>query len=261
MKICTLASSSSGNCTVVSHNGAHILIDAGISLRRVKEGLRQIGLPIERLEAVLITHEHSDHISGIGMLIKHYKTPVFCSRGAGSGICRTYPEAGPFVNCFEPGSTFTLNSIKVTSFRTPHDTQESVGYTIEADGKKLIYVTDLGYVTREVIDAATGADIAIIEANHDREMLRNGPYPSFMKKRIMSKYGHLSNDDSAQLSSHLAASGLRRILLAHLSRENNTPECAVDTVGDVLCGDGFVLGDDIELDVAPPFTMSRLYDL
>ena len=261
MTVCTLASSSSGNCAVVSQNDTHILIDAGISLRRIRDGLRRIDLTPDRLECVLVTHEHSDHISGIGMLTKYHKTPVFCSRGASSGICCVYPDAGPFINGFEPCTALNLGSITVTSFRTSHDARDSVGYIFEASGKKLVYATDLGCLTQEVLDAVTGADAAIIEANHDCEMLDNGTYPSFLKKRIRSKSGHLSNDDSAHFAAHLAASGSRKILLAHLSRENNTPERAGNTVSDALRGNGFVIGRDVDLEIAPPFTMSKLYEI
>jgi len=261
MRVCTLASSSSGNCAIVSHGGTHILIDAGISLRRIRDGLRQVELTPDKLECVLITHEHSDHIGGIGMLTKYHKTPVFCSGGASNGISSAYPDAGPFISAFEPGTSLALGAITVTSFRTPHDASDSVGYIIEAAGRKLIYVTDLGCVTQEVLDAVKGADAAVIEANHDREMLRNGSYPSFLKNRILSKKGHLSNDDSAHFAVLLAASGSRKILLAHLSRENNTPERAGSTVADTLRGNGFVTGKDIELDVAPPFSMSRVFEV
>ena len=261
MKICTLASSSSGNCTVVSHGNTHILIDAGISLRRVKEGLNLIDLTIDDISCVLVTHEHSDHISGIKLLLKYYQTPILASCGARQGICGAIPDAEPYVSCFETDSAFELGEITVKSFRTPHDTSESVGYSIFAGGKTLAYVTDLGCVTDEVIGATQGADIAVIEANHDRDMLKNGPYPSFLKRRILSNSGHLSNCDSGHFTALLALSGTRIIQLSHLSRENNTPGLAYKTVGAALGKNGITVGTDVELDVAPPFTPCKVYAL
>jgi len=261
MKVCTLASSSSGNCTVVSHGDTHILIDAGISLRRIREGLHRIGLTPDELACVLITHEHTDHVNGLQMLVKYHMIPVFTSYGAGNGICDIIPEAEPFINCFETGSEFRLDGITVRSFSTPHDASGSVGYTLQAGGAKLVYVTDLGCVTDEVMFASRGADIAVIEANHDRDMLKKGPYPPFLKKRILSEHGHLANSDSGSFAVKLASAGARYILLAHLSKENNTPALARRTVADALIGDGFTEGKNVELDVAPPDTMSRMYTI
>jgi len=149
----------------------------------------------------------------------------------------------------------------VCSFSTPHDAPGSVGYRLQAGCKSLVYATDLGWVTDEVAVAMGGADIAVIEANHDREMLRNGPYPGFLKKRILSKFGHLANNDSGKLAALLAVSGTRFIQLAHLSRENNTPELARETVRLALCKEGIETGRDVELDVAPPYSMGRTYKL
>jgi len=259
MTVLTLASSSSGNCTIVSHGKTHIIIDAGISLRRIRGGLLQTGLTPDDLACVLVTHDHIDHISGVSMLVKYHKTPVFTSYGAGAGICRATPEAEPFVNCFEPGIELDFGDMTIQSFRTPHDADGSVGYTIRAGGKRLAYVTDLGCVTAEVADETRGADIAIIEANHDCEMLENGPYPRFLKKRIQSGRGHLSNYDSGVFAAGLADAGARYIMLAHLSRENNTPQLARETVEHSLYKEESFNAKDVELDVAPPFTPGRMY--
>ena len=261
MTVCTLASSSSGNCTIVSHGGTHILIDAGISLRRVKERLNRTELSPADLACVLVTHEHTDHISGIEMLIKYYKTPIFSSPGTGRAICCVVPESEPFLNCLETGAEFEFGDFTVSSFRTPHDASESVGYTLRAGGKRLVYVTDLGCVTPEVMDSALGADIAIIEANHDCERLRTGAYPDFLKKRILSDHGHLSNSDSGDFAARLALSGSHYIQLAHLSRENNTPELACQAVGQSLRENGITAGKDVELDIAPPDSPGRMYKL
>lgn len=277
MIVCTLASSSSGNCTIVSHGKTHLLIDAGISLKRMREGLKLLGLSPDDLTGVLVTHDHSDHIGGIEMLVKYHKTPIFASFGAGCGIFSVMPAADPFVNCFETGVTFELGDITVCSFRTPHDAAESVGYRLAAGGRTVSYVTDLGSVTGEVLEAAIGADLAVIEANHDREMLKTGPYPPFLKKRILSAHGHLSNGDSGEFAARLALSGTRFLQLAHLSRENNTPGLARRTVAASLEASGIAVasgdendggrsvrsdyGSGVRLDVAPPFTPGRAYVL
>ena len=261
MTVWTLASSSSGNCTIVSHGDTHLLIDAGVSLRRIREGIKSLGLTPDDLTGVLVTHEHSDHIGGIEMLIKYHKTPVFASCGSGYGICCALPAADPFVNCFEAGISFELGDITVSSFRTPHDAIESVGYRLAAGGKTLVYATDLGSLTDEVLEAASSADIAIIESNHDKEMLKNGPYPPYLKRRILSARGHLSNNDSGKLAAKLTSSGTRIVQLAHLSCENNTPGLAWDTVSEALSRSGVEVGRDVELDVAPQFEPGKVYML
>jgi len=261
MTVYTLASSSAGNCTLVSSGSTHILIDAGISLRRIRDRLRQIGLSPDNIDCVLVTHEHIDHISGIRMLVKYHKTPIFSSLGERFGICRTAPEAEPYINCFETGASFDIGGIIVSSFRTPHDTNGSVGYTLTAGGIKLAYATDLGCLTEEVLEATSGADIAIIESNHDRDMLRRGPYPPYLKRRILSEHGHLANNDSGLFAAKLVRSGTRYIQLAHLSCENNTPDLAGETVAQTLVEYGIMAGTDVELDIAPPYTPGRMYML
>ena len=259
MIVCTLASSSSGNCTIVSHGSTHLLIDAGISLKLIREGMRSLGLSPDDLTGVLVTHDHSDHISGIKALVKYHKTPVFSSHGTGFEIQRKTPEAEPFVNCFEIGVAFDLGDISVRSFRTSHSAQESVGFRLTAGDRTLTYVTDLGIVTDEVMGAASGSDIAIIESNHDRDMLKSGSYPPFLKRWILSKQGHLSNAESGEFAVELAMSGTRYLQLAHLSRENNTPGLARKTVEDALIARGIAVGSDVYLDIAPPSIPGRVY--
>ena len=261
MRICTLASSSSGNCTIVSNDNIHLLLDTGISLRRIRDGLRSFSLSPGDLSGVLITHSHVDHISGLSMLLKYHKVPVFCSYGTGCGIISGCPEAAPFLNIFDVGSEFDLGGLIVSSFSTLHDAADSVGFTLSANGVKLAYVTDLGCVTDEVVEASLGANIAIIEANHDEEMLRRGSYPPFLKRRILSARGHLANSDCARLAIKLAGSNMHFAQLSHLSLENNTPDLAWATVHDALESAGFKTGVDFELDVAPHGAMSRVYDI
>ncbi|SHH64489.1 Phosphoribosyl 1,2-cyclic phosphodiesterase [Sporobacter termitidis DSM 10068] len=259
IKVCTLASSSSGNCTLVSQGDTHLLIDAGISLRRITASLKALGLTPGDLTGVLVTHEHSDHIGGIRMLVKYHGTQILAPHIVARGLCGCFQELGGSASCFEAGAEFVLGELAVKSFPTPHDTPESVGYRFTDGKSSLVFVTDIGCITRTVLEAALGADMAVIEANHDVVMLKNGAYPSYLKRRILSERGHLSNDDSGSLACRLAGAGTKRILLAHLSKENNTPRLAFDTVGGALGRQGAVVGGDVELETAPADTMSRVY--
>lgn len=260
MKLCTLASSSSGNCALVSHGRTHILIDAGISLRRITKSLKALEVSPKELTAVLVTHEHTDHISGLRMLTKHNFVPIFAPEKVAQALLRAMPEAEPLIRRILPGAGFELGEMGVTSFRTPHDTPESVGYRLTAAGKTLAFATDCGCLTRELVEGTAGADIAVIEANHDVEMLINGSYPEYLKRRILSQRGHLSNDDCGRLAVILGQGGTRRLVLAHLSRENNTPQAALRTVSDALRQAGAQPGD-VEVGLAPPDDPGALYIL
>ena len=261
MTICTLASSSSGNCTIISQGNTHLLIDAGISLRKINQGLKALDLTPDDIAGVLITHEHSDHVKGLEMLTKYHKTSIFSSRGAGMGICCSKPHIEPYINDFEIGASFEMGDIIVSSFNIPHDACQSVGFCLKADGKTLAYATDLGYITQEVMDAMRGVEIAIIESNHDTQMLKSGPYPASLKRRVSSKYGHLSNSDCGKFAVELVKSGTKYLQLSHLSRENNTPALAKKTVEQAMCDVGISPDKDAQLDIAQPFSQSRIYEI
>ena len=261
MTICTLASSSSGNATIVSHGNTHLLIDAGISLRKIREGLKSLDLTPDDIAGVLVTHEHSDHVKGLEMLTKYHNTSIFSSVGAGHGIYHSKNQLEPYINGFEIGIAFEMGDVIVSSFNIPHDACQSVGFCLQAGGKTLAYATDLGYVTQEVMDAMRGADIAIIESNHDKKMLKSGPYPAPLKRRVASKYGHLSNDDCGLFAVELVKSGTKYLQLSHLSKENNTPILAKKTVGQAMADVGISVDEDVILDVALPFSPSKIYEI
>ena len=259
MEICTLASGSTGNCTLVRSGTSAVLIDAGISLRRITRSLFSMGLAMKDLDGIVITHEHNDHIAAIKMIIKYCGAPIFAPSGAAGGILRAVPEAEACIGVFEAGASIVLGGFLIKSFPTPHDVPESVGYRFE-DGKSVFALaTDLGHVPREVFDGVTGAATAVIESNHDVEMLRNGGYPFYLKRRILSDSGHLSNNACGDLALALAETGTRRIVLGHLSQENNTPSAALRTVGSALSAGGFVPGRDVELYVAPAYEPGDIY--
>lgn len=237
MKVVVFASGSSGNCMLLSDGDTHILIDAGISMRRIESSLRQADLTVRDIGGVLITHEHSDHISGLKMLLKHYEVPVFAPRTVAARLRGLLPEIDEALNVIPVGETFRLEELRIKAFHTPHDTDESVGYRIEGRGCFAI-ATDMGHVTEEVRSGLSGADTVLIESNHDVEMLRYGNYPVYLKRRILSDRGHLSNPDCAELAGWLADHGTSAIILGHLSRENNRPGIAMAENGRVLMDRG-----------------------
>ena len=235
MTIRIFASGSSGNCLLLSSGGTHILIDAGISMRRVKSALACAGLTTGDIGGVLITHEHSDHISGLKMLLKHCALPIYAPHTVAARLCGMLPDAVDCMHVIPVGEAFSVGNLQVRAFHTPHDTDESVGYRVEGEGC-FAMATDMGHVSQEVLDGLLGADVALIESNHDLDMLTGGGYPFYLKRRILSERGHLSNTDCALLARRLAESGTGTIVLGHLSRENNRPELALRETSALLDG-------------------------
>ena len=245
MRVTCFASGSSGNCALLSAGGSHILLDAGISFRRIRENLALSGLAPEALSAILITHEHSDHIGGLASLVKRCEIPVCAPRTVAGHLHRTVAGVEKCLRVL-PEETVEMDSFRLRWFHTPHDTEESVGWRIESDEGCFALATDMGCVTEEIRAGLSGADVVLIEANHDEEMLRCGPYPAALKRRILSDHGHLSNEACGALAAYLADRGTKQIILGHLSRENNPPEQAFRAVKAAL-------GDrDTGLFVAPP---------
>lgn len=242
MKIVLFASGSTGNCTLVSEGDTHILIDAGISAKRIRTGLQEQGLTMNDVDGVLITHEHSDHIRGLTVLLRRDPAPVYALPAVVSALRGQMPEHAHLLHEIAPEGTFALGSAAVTPFCTPHDAAGSCGYRIEGRGSSFGFCTDLGELTDTVRDALRGVDCAVIEANHDLAMLRGGPYPVFLKRRILSDHGHLSNEGAGALAAFLAENGARSLILGHLSRENNTPQKALETVACALRTAGFASG-------------------
>ncbi len=236
MRICIFASSSEGNCLLVSHENTNILIDAGISARRIASALTQAGVSTESIGGVLITHEHSDHIMGLKTLLKKNYIPLYAPHTVANRLIGMLPEAAVCMHIIPVGDEFSIGGVCVRAFHTSHDTDESVGYRLSSTGASFAVATDTGCVTEEISSALSGVNTVLIEANHDEQRLLDGPYPVFLKKRILSDRGHLSNTHCAELAKLLAESGTRRIVLGHLSRTNNTPALALGAVGEALSG-------------------------
>lgn len=253
MEFITLASSSSGNAALVRHGGTSLLIDAGISARRIAQALSLLGMSPAELDAVLVTHAHSDHVGGIATLVKKYAVPVYASRGTS----RFLPCAAEAVHVIMNNDFFEIGELSVHSFRTSHDAAGSVDYRIDSDEGSLGLLTDTGYVTNEAADMLPGVDLLLLEANHDVEMLKNGPYPYHLKLRILGEEGHLSNDAAADFALECARQGTRDIMLAHLSAENNTPELAEYAVARRLQAAGL----PVRLCVAPRDCLSEAHSV
>ena len=247
----TLASGSSGNAAVISRGGVHILLDAGISCRRITAALRTLGLEPEELSAVFITHIHTDHVSGLRTLARKYALPIYASRRTCAALAGRIPETAPLLCPFREGEAVSLGSVTAVSFPTSHDAPGSCGYRFGEVG----VLTDTGYVTEEAAEALTGVPLLVLEANHDVETLRSGPYPYALKQRVLGPEGHLSNEAAAAFALASARAGTREIVLAHLSRENNTPAMALNAVGRAL----ETLDTPVALSAAPRDELSRRY--
>lgn len=251
LKLATLASGSSGNCLLVSDGSTHVLIDAGISARRITTGLKALGVDPHDLSAVLITHEHSDHINGLPVLSKQLDVPICTAHATGSRICGRMPEIFDHIHSFSAGEHLQIGTLEVSSFPTLHDCACSVGYVVtDEHGVKMALATDLGTVTEFVRQGVAGARAVIVEANYDYDMLRWGPYPIQLKERILSDHGHLSNELGGELALYAVERGAQRVILGHLSKENNTPALAYETVSNVLARGGVKLDRDCALTVA-----------
>ena len=251
LRFSPLFSGSSGNAIYVGCDDAHILVDAGMSGTRVSKELQCVGIDPHDLDAILVTHEHADHIKGIGILSRKYDLPVYATEGTWQGM---YDKIGAVAEknqvIFEPDVDFFIGPIDVTPFSTPRDANQSVGYTFGVDGAKLAIATDLGCIKDSWLRHVMGSDAVILESNYDLDMLNAGPYPYELKKRIKSRRGHLSNDDAGAVTVELARNGTKQVILGHLSKENNFPELAMRSCELSLQMAGLVPHEDIQLYIA-----------
>lgn len=245
MQIHILASGSSGNAVFIEMGGHKILIDAGISTRRIEQSLAAVGLEVSQLDAVLITHEHVDHVKGLDVLVRRYKLPVYTRAATWEKIpCR---DKLPQECCCELGDSLDIGSLKIEPFPISHDAADPVGFVLLQGRQKWVLATDLGEVTPAVETALAYADNIILEANHDPLMLKEGPYPGYLKRRISGPQGHLSNQDAGRVLARISRQGKMQVFLAHLSQQNNFPHLALQTVAEILQKSGCSVGEDILL--------------
>ena len=250
LRAATLASGSSGNCAVVSDGRVHILIDAGISTRRIAQGLKALGLELRHISGVLITHEHVDHVAALPVLRRQTDAPLFTAEGTAYALCRKWEGLEERFRVFEPGQRFAVGGLEVGTFATSHDCACPCGFSVTDGVRKLVLCTDTGVITPGAREEARGAHTLIGEFNYDPEMLRTGPYPIHLQERIRGERGHLSNEMGGELAAWAAERGARRIVLAHLSQENNLPGLALEAARKALSGLGLGEGD-VELTAAP----------
>ncbi|MCL2630294.1 MAG: MBL fold metallo-hydrolase, partial [Firmicutes bacterium] len=229
---------SKGNATLISHGGKAFLIDCGIPLRVLKERLLSVGFSLNEIDFALITHEHSDHIYSCEQLSDSFGIPLYSHEKILRGTCRFFDKKLKNMAQFTNFNGFKTGDFTITPFFTPHDAF-TVGYRIATDNKSLVYITDTGRCDNSLIEISAGADLVMIEANHDKEMLINGSYPPYLKRRILSDNGHLSNETTAEIIAKMASNGTKKFILAHLSEENNTREKAYSTVAQRLNKEGF----------------------
>ncbi len=250
-RFCPLFSGSSGNSSFVGNAEEGLLVDAGVSCKKILDALASREIRQEIIRGILITHEHSDHIKGLRVLTKRLKVPVYSSAPVLNYLAQN-DCVSPDCRLVELGPENMLAGMRVTPFHTPHDAADSMGFRFEtSDSRVLAVATDLGYITQEVREHILGAHLVMIESNYDTRMLECGTYPYFLKQRIKGRKGHLSNDDCALQVSELVKSGTTRVFLAHLSRENNLPQLAYENTKTSLREIGAKENYDYLLEVAP----------
>ena len=249
----SLLSGSTGNCSIVSDGSTTLLTDCGLSASHLDSLLGAVGISPLDITAILITHEHTDHIKGAGVVSRKYGLPVFATCGTHSAMLKARIADENIMNVY-PDKDFEIGSIGIRAFSIPHDAAEPVGYNFFLGGKKLSVATDIGYMNSYILDHIKGSTAVILESNHDIEMLKNGRYPEQLKRRILGNFGHLSNRDAADTALTLLKSGTRHIMLAHLSADNNTPRTAIMETANLAAENGFTPGKDFSLSVANRFT-------
>lgn len=262
LNFCSFSSGSSGNCYLVKSENTAILVDAGISGKRIFEGLEMTATPKEQLAALLITHEHIDHTKSIRTLMKKTKSmKAYANAMTWEQICGQVCEEQREV--FKTGDTFPVGDILVRTFRVSHDAADPVGYTFTAGGKQISIVTDTGCMSDEIISEIRDADILVLEANHDIDMLKLGRYPWFLKQRVLGEEGHLSNVAAGETILRLLSekNKERHVLLAHLSKENNFPEMAYQTVKNILEEADFYIGKHLKLNTIMRDEVSLVYEI
>ncbi len=258
MEFCSLFSGSSGNSLLVTTGKTTILIDAGVTASRIAGALAEVGIPGSTVNAVIVTHEHRDHVSGVDVLTRRFHFPFYGTEPTVESMRRKRMlKDDAFTRTCTSGTEFTIGDLGITPFTIPHDAAGPVGYRI-TDGRSTIAIaTDLGHMNDVLFASFEGCVLVLLESNHDVEMLTNGVYPQDLKDRILGSNGHLSNDAAADTVVRLVSGGTKKVVLGHLSKENNTPQIAFDTVSAELARNAITVGQDVALMVAPRESVGR----
>ena len=259
-KVCQLFSGSSGNSIFVSYKQTKILVDAGVSAKRICQGLSDIGESAEELSGIFVTHEHSDHIGGLRVLASKYNIPVFASEDVTQKM-RIENLINDKVKTFSIEKNMELSGIEILPFELSHDSVSCHGYRFNLGGRSVGVCTDTGYVTENAKETLKGSDLVFLESNHEVTILQNGAYPYYLKKRILSEKGHLSNFASSEFAKELAKEGTTRFVLAHLSRENNTSELARQSAVSALSDEGLTENTDYRLYISAPINSKKAITL
>ncbi len=265
IKFLCLGSGSSGNSYLLKTENSGILIDAGISIRSLKKSLKEYDFSLDHIDAVFVTHDHADHIKAVGHLANDYEKPIYATELVHMGINRNYCISSKLTakhQCFVNKEQQTMiGDFAITPFEVSHDSTDCVGYKVEVEDITFCIITDCGKVTQQVAEAISVANYLVIEANHEESMLASGPYPAYLKGRILSGQGHLSNKQCADALVNYATPELRHVWLCHLSEENNHPELARKTIDQVLRSNGLIIGKDFNVEVLKRKIPSGVYHL
>lgn len=231
-KFCNLYSGSSGNCSYIESDNAKVLIDCGVSSKKAGEALQSLNVSFDEIDAILVTHEHSDHVKGLEVTCKKFNVPIYANEATFNNIKQNIPDESKkyFVN----NDKFEIKDLEIFPFSIPHDAADPCGFNVINNDKKISVATDIGHMTKEIINNLSGSDFVLLESNYEPEMLKCSQYPYMLKKRILGPNGHLSNEDAGDAISYLVKSGIKNISLGHLSQHNNFPELAYKTVMESL---------------------------
>ncbi len=261
IRFCSLASGSSGNCQYIETDKVKLLVDAGLSGKKIQESLISIEVDPSTINGILVTHEHKDHIHGIGILSRRFNIPIYANEKTWISMESQIGEVKEENKItFNTDKTFEINDLNIHPFMISHDAIEPVGYSFYYKDIKISLVTDTGCVSEEVKENIKNSHLLLIESNHDVEMLKVGKYPWYLKRRILGEHGHLSNDDAGKLLAEVLCGKNECILLGHLSKENNFPELAYQTVANILTEKGINVTKDISLDLTYRDRPSKVYN-
>jgi len=262
MKIdfCSLASGSKGNCHLISDGDNFLLVDVGLNGKQVEKKLSELDINPGKLSGIIISHEHRDHVSGAGILSRRYNIPIYANRGTWEGMMPIISKVDSNnIKIFKTDTPFSIGKFKIQPYSISHDANEPVGFSIENQGVKISITTDLGCINQVILESVKGSDLVVLESNHDVDMLKVGKYPYFLKRRILSDVGHLSNEAAGDAILQLLRHNVKSFLLAHLSRDNNFPELALQTVMNIMNENNISIGKDVFIDIIDGEKGSSLY--
>lgn len=261
LEFCSLASGSSGNCQYIASKTTKLILDAGLSGKYITGGLESISVDPNLVNGILVTHEHTDHIKGVGILMRKYGLDLYVNKATWEAMESKMGKINmEKVHFIGNSDEFQIGDISICPFEISHDAIDPVGYSFKKDEGHISVLTDLGIVTDKIIDIVKTSNLLVMEANHDIEMLKIGPYPAYLKKRILSEKGHLSNIDAGKVIGEIMDYGkVKNVLLAHLSKENNFPDLAYETVRQELQNRNIQMGKDINIELTYRDRVSKVY--